>query len=70
MNYPKDIWDVSQINPEINVRDAIFKIYDRIRQTKNQWKGAEISAKSMGKVLHKVLKDVINELNNAFPNFG
>ena len=48
-NALKYIWDGSQIYPEINVRDARLKIHDLIRQTQNEQKGTEISAKSMGK---------------------
>ena len=47
-----------------------MKIRDHIRQTQNEWKGAELSEKIMGKVLHKLFKDVVNELRNAFPNLG
>ena len=44
-----------------------MKICGRIRQTKNDWKVAELSAKSMVKILHQVFTDVVNELNNALP---
>ena len=47
-----------------------MKIRDHIRQTQNEWKGAELSEKIMGKVLHKLFKDVVNELRHAFPNLG
>ena len=39
MNSQEVIWDGSQINPEINARDAIFKICDHIRQTQNEFMG-------------------------------
>ena len=39
-NALEEIWDVSQIYPEINERDAIFKIRDHIRQNYNKLKGA------------------------------
>ena len=54
------ICDGRQIHPYINARDAIFKISDYIKQTQNEWKGEELSAKSMGKGLHKFLKSVVN----------
>ena len=38
MNALKEIWDGSQIHPDLNTRDDIFKISDRIRQTQNEWK--------------------------------
>ena len=45
-----------------------MKIRDCIQQ-KNEWKGAELSAMSMGKFLHKVFKTIVNELNNTLPSF-
>ena len=58
-NALEDIWDGSKINLDINSRDARLKIRDHIRKTQNEWKAAELSAKSMGKVLHKVFKAVV-----------
>ena len=46
----------SQIHPEINVRYSRLKIHDYIRQAQDKWKGADLSAKSMGKFLQKYLK--------------
>ena len=34
---------------------------------KIEWKGAELSAKMMGKVPHKFFKYFVNGLNNSFP---
>ena len=68
MNALEDIRGGSQIHPWINTGDARFKICDRIRPTQNEWKVVELSAKSMGKVLHKVSNSVFNELNNALPD--
>ena len=67
MNALEKIWDGSQIHPDINTRDNIFKIGDCIRQTKNEWKEAELSANIIFKGLHKVFKAVVNELNNMLP---
>ena len=41
-NAIKDIQDGSKIHPEINAIDDILKIYDRIKQTKSEWKGEEL----------------------------
>ena len=41
------IQDGSQINPDINSRDARFKINDRIKKTQNKWKGEKLSEKSL-----------------------
>ena len=60
MNDIKDIQDGSQIHPEINARYDRLKIRDRIKQTQIERKWAELSAKSMGKVLHKLFKAVVN----------
>ena len=34
---------------------------------KSEWKGSEISAKSMDKGLYKFFRDVVNELYNSLP---
>ena len=62
-----NIWDGIYIHPNIDARYAGLKIRDRIRQTKNEWKGTELPAKNMGKGLYKLFKAVVNELNNKLP---
>ena len=37
-----DIWDGSQIYPKVNSRDSRLKTNYRIRQTKDEWKCAEL----------------------------
>ena len=59
-NIIKDIRDGSQIHPKIGAREARFKIRDLIRQTQNECKGSELSAKIMCKGLHKLFKDLID----------
>ena len=54
----------------MNAINARFKIRDHIRQSQNEWKGAEVSAKDMGKGLHKVFKDVVNTPNNSLTTLG
>ena len=56
-----DIRDGNYVHPDINTRDTRFKIRDCIRQTRSEWKGAELSEKRMGKGLHKVFNDVVNK---------
>ena len=56
----KYIWGGSQTYTDINARYYILKIHERIKQTQNECKGAEISSNSMGKGLHKVFKSVVN----------
>ena len=47
-----------------------MKIRDRIKQKKSEQKGAEISAKRMGKCLHKFFKDFVNELHKSLHALG
>ena len=63
----EDIRDVSYVYPNINVRDTKLKIYYLNRQFQNKWKGLELSAKSIGRVLHKLFKAIVNELDNSLP---
>ena len=63
----KDIQDRSQIYPDINTRDARLKICESIKQTQTEWKGSELWENSIGEILHKVFKAVVNEINNALP---
>ena len=65
MNALKEIRYRIQINPEVNARYARLKILDRIKQTQNEWKGAELSAEIMGNCLHKFFKYIVNKLNNS-----
>ena len=43
-----------QTHPNVNIKEAHYKIRDRIRQRQLEWKGALESTRSMGKGLHKV----------------
>ena len=65
-----DIWDGKHVHPNINARDARLRIRYQIRKAQSEWKGAELSAKIMGKVLHKFFKVVVKLLNNALPYLG
>ena len=49
-----------QVHPKINASDAKLKIHTHIKQVKSEWKGAELSEKSVGKCLHKIFKDIVN----------
>ena len=64
----EDIQNGNKIHPELNARDARLKISECIKQMQNEWKVAQLSAKSMGNFLHKVFNAVVNELNNSLPN--
>ena len=45
----EDIRDVSQTHPNVNRREARYKIRDRIRQRQLEWKVMLKSTRSMGK---------------------
>ena len=60
MDNIEHIWYVIFIHPNINARYARLKIRDHIRQSKNEYKGAEISSEKIVKGLHKVFKAVVN----------
>ena len=64
------IQDGSQTHPEIKAGYSRLKIRDLIKQNQNEWKGQKISEKIMDKGLHKIFKEVVNKLKNAFPNLG
>ena len=53
------IRDEGQTHPNVNRREARYKIRDRIRHRQSEWKGALKSTRSMGKGLHKVFSTVV-----------
>ena len=52
----EDIRDGSQTHPNVNRREARYKIRDCIKQRQPERKGALKSTRRMGKGLHKVFK--------------
>ena len=58
----EDIYDRSQTHPNVNRREARYKIRDRISQRQSEWKGALKATRSMGKGLHKVLSTVVKDI--------
>ena len=58
----EDICDRSQTHPNVNRREARYKISDRIRQIQPEWKGALKATRSMGKGLRKVFKTVVKNI--------
>ena len=59
----EDIRDISQSHRKVNQREARYKIRDRIRQRKPEYKGALKSTRSMGKGLHRVFKTVVKGIS-------
>ena len=66
----EDICDGSQSLPNVNQREACYKISDRIRQIKSEWKGALEATRNMGKRLHKVFKTVVKDISQESPPLG
>ena len=52
----EDIHDWSQSHPNVNKRETRYKIRDRIKQIKSEWKGALKATRNIGKGLHKAFK--------------
>ena len=66
----EDICDRSQTHPNVNRREARYKIRDRIRQRQLEWKGALKATRSMGKGLHKVFSTVVKEISQELTALG
>ena len=66
----EDIRDGSQSHPNVNKKEAHYKIRECIRQIQSEWKGALKATKSMGKVFHKVFKAVVKEISQDLPPLG
>ena len=65
-----DICDKNQTHPNIDKREARFKIRDHIRLKKYAWKGALRDTHKMGKCLHKVFSTIVKEISQELTNFG
>ena len=59
----KEIFDGSQTHPNVNRREACYKICDRIRQIQPEWKGALKSTQSTRNGLHKVFSTVVKYIS-------
>ena len=66
----EDIHEISQSHTSVNRRDARYKIHDRIKRGEQEWKGALLSTRNMGKGLHKVFKAVVNDIFKSLPSLG
>ena len=65
-----DIRDGNQTHPNIDKREARYKIRDCIKQKKSEWKGALRDTHKMGKGLHKVFRTIVLEILQELTNFG
>ena len=70
MEMLEDIRDRSQTHPNVNRREACYKIRDRIMQRQSEWKGALKATLSMGKGLHKVFSTVVKDISQELTPFG
>ena len=66
----EDICDRSQTHPNFNRGEVRYKICDRIRQRKSEWKGALKARLSMGKSLQKVFSTVVKEIFTRIDTCG
>ena len=66
----EDICDGSQTHPNVNKREARFKIRDRIRQRQLEWKGALKATQSTGKGLHKLFSTVVKDISQELTALG
>ena len=65
----EDIRDGSQTHPNVNRREARYKIRDRIRQIKSECKGELKATRIMGKGLQKVFSTVVKEVFSRIDTF-
>ena len=65
-----EISNGGQTHPNVNRREARYKIYDSIRQRQSEWKGAFKDTQNMGKGLHKVFKNFVQEISQYLPPLG
>ena len=66
----EDIRDGSQSHPDVNKREARYKIRDRINQRQPERKGDLNAKQKMGKGLHKVFKTVVKDILQDYPPLG
>ena len=66
----EDISNGSQSHPNLNRREACYKIRDPIRQRQSEWKGELKAKQNMGKFLHKLFKTVVKGISQELPPLG
>ena len=59
-----------QSHPNVNSREACYKICECIMQRQPEWKGALKATRNMGNILHKVFKTAQKEISQALPPLG
>ena len=66
----EDIRDGTQTHPNVNRREARYKIRDCIRKRQSQQKGAFKATWSMVKGLHKVFSTVVKDISQELTPLG
>ena len=66
----ENIRDGSQTHPNVNKREARYKIRDHVRQKESQWKGALKATRSMGKCFHKVFSTIVKDISQELKALG
>ena len=66
----EDIREKIQTHPNVNRREARYKIRDCIKQRQSYWKGVLKDTRSMGKCLHKVFSAIVKEISQELTPFG
>ena len=66
----EDICDGNQTHPNVNRREARYKIRDRISQSQLEWKVLLKAMRSMVKGLHKVFSTVVKEISQELTDLG
>ena len=64
------IRDRSQTHPNVNKREARYKIRYLVRHKELQWKGALKATQSMGKGLQKVFSTIVKEISQELATLG
>ena len=66
----EDIRDRSKTHPNVNKREARYKIRDRISRKKLQWKGVLKATNNMGKGLNKVFSTIVKDISQELATLG
>ena len=69
MEMLKDICGDTQYHPNVNQREARYKICYCIRKRQSYLKGALKATQNMVKGLHVVFKTIVKEIYQEFPPF-
>ena len=63
MDMLEDIRDVSQSHPNVNKREAHYKIRNCINKKQPEWRGALKVMQNRGKDLHNLFQTVVKEIS-------